>query len=76
MHGTVLVVIITAVVFDYALSRRQPVSANNVNKVPSGRPGIAERVTPRPATAQPAAVLCFLACALVVGYGLYLITAR
>jgi hypothetical protein len=31
---------------------------------------------PRTAAALPLAVLCFLACALVVGYGLYLIIAR
>jgi hypothetical protein len=29
-----------------------------------------------PASARPLAVLCFLACALVVGYSLYLITVK
>jgi hypothetical protein len=31
---------------------------------------------PRTAAARPLAVLCFLACALVVGYGLYLLIAK
>lgn len=30
----------------------------------------------RPAAARPLAVLCFLACALVVGYSLYLIIVK
>jgi hypothetical protein len=37
---------------------------------PPGQTGA--KVTPRPAPA----VLCFLACALVVGYGLYLIIVK
>ncbi len=40
---------------------------------PASAPGQAgAQVTPRPALA----VLCFLACALVVGYGLYLIIVK
>jgi hypothetical protein len=43
---------------------------------PASAPGgTAQSVTPRPA-ARAAAVLCFLACTLVVGYGLYLIIVR
>jgi hypothetical protein len=40
---------------------------------PASAPGqTGAQVTPRPAVA----VLCFLACALVVGYGLYLIIVK
>jgi hypothetical protein len=34
------------------------------------------RIAPRTAAARPLAVLCFLACALVVGYSLYLIIVK
>lgn len=37
---------------------------------------LATAAGPRAAAARPLAVLCFLACVLVVGYGLYLIVAR
>lgn len=44
---------------------------------PTSTPGeTAPKVTPRTAAARPAAVLCFLACALIVGYGLYLIIVK
>lgn len=41
-----------------------------------GVSALAASTGPRTAAARPVAVLCFLACALVVGYGLYLIIAR
>ena len=41
-----------------------------------GVSALATPTGPRTAAARPLAALCFLACALVVGYGLYLIVAR
>jgi hypothetical protein len=41
-----------------------------------GVSALAAPAGPRTAPARPLAVLCFLACALVVSYGLYLIIAR
>ena len=35
-----------------------------------------QRTTPRPTSIPPVAVLCFLACALIVAYGLYLIIIK
>ncbi|HEV7450233.1 MAG TPA: hypothetical protein VGO16_02335 [Pseudonocardiaceae bacterium] len=44
---------------------------------PASAPGeTAQSVTPRPAASRALAVLCFLTCALVAGYGLYLIIVR
>jgi hypothetical protein len=40
---------------------------------PTSAPG---KTAPRIAAARPLAMLCFLACALVVGYSLYLIIAK
>lgn len=41
-----------------------------------GVSALATPTGPRAAAAGPLAVLCFLACALVVAYGLYLLIAR
>jgi cytolysin (calcineurin-like family phosphatase) len=43
---------------------------------PASASDTGQRVTPRAAATQPLAVLCFLACALVVVYSLYLIIVR
>jgi hypothetical protein len=44
---------------------------------PTSTPGqTAEKLASRPAQARALAVLCFLACALVVGYSLYLIIVK
>ncbi|MGH3771767.1 MAG: hypothetical protein ACRDRW_10280 [Pseudonocardiaceae bacterium] len=60
------------VLFAFGVSALAPTAANSTSA-----PGeITGEMTPRPATIRPQAVLCFLACALVVAYSLYLIIIK
>lgn len=43
---------------------------------PTSTPGGSAEKGTRPPWSWPLGILCFLACALVVGYGLYLIIAK